>query len=349
MHRLIFFVIACMSICGLFAFAAYSQFSSRPMLLGPVTAVTPPPPSGMPTPPTQAQVAGFTTCILCQDFTATTGGSWYNNVATGTASDTSTWLDCAGASNVLWYHLTNGATDGPCPDIRNEASINKNTLHFSMNGGSSPGGQGLNTYFFPSSIGITLPTNNYYETLMWVAPPWPSGGDNYATIWGGGGIGGIPSSITNYLEFDAFEQIPGPTGALSAIHNWNPSFCSPQCGGPANFVGSLPNYPPGSFDATSGYHRIGMRTTSDGTTLYKCIWVDGYFQNCVTITVGVDVNLQSFQLDDSHRSSYILQPSWGSPGGATSLESYVQYVNIFGCANWQSTACKTSNPDPGGY
>ena len=203
----------------------------------------------------------------------------------------------------------------------------------------------MNTFFFPGGTGITLPTNNYYEAVIWVAPPWPSG-DSYASIWGGGGIGGIPSGISNFLEFDAFEQIPGPTGALSAFHNWNPSTCSPQCGGPSNFVGSLPNYPPGNFDATSGYHTIGMRTTSDGTTLYKCMWVDGYFQNCVNVAIG-GAGVQAFQYDDAHRSSYILEPTYGS--GSTGVDSYVQHVYIWGCANWQTTACKTSSADPGGY
>jgi hypothetical protein len=107
-----------------------------------------------------------------------------------------------------------------------------------------------------------------------------------------------------------------------------------------------PNY--SGYDPTSGYHTVGMRITSDGSTaICKCMWLDGIFQNCVNQKVGD--YLSASQLSDAtSRMEAYFSPVQHSP--TRYYDRVCESINIWSCANWQTTACSTpGNPDPGGY
>src|SRR5215469_8802219 len=76
-------------------------------------------PAGPPTPPAQATVANFNTCVVCFDWTAPSGGVFVNGVAPAgvSAAQTNTWLDCAGASSPILIHVDVGGAPAPCPSI----------------------------------------------------------------------------------------------------------------------------------------------------------------------------------------------------------------------------------------
>src|ERR1700730_18026778 len=59
-------------------------------------------PAGSPPVPAAAQAANFTTLALNSDFTS----AFYANRAH--------WLDCAGATNPIWYNVVYGVGPAPC-------------------------------------------------------------------------------------------------------------------------------------------------------------------------------------------------------------------------------------------
>jgi hypothetical protein len=300
---------------------------------------------GGPTPPTEAVVAGFTTPIILSDFTS----SAYAN--------TSTWLDCAGASSPIWFH-DSGVYGGygPCPTIVNDGNGHSQVLKMELDPtpvNSTGPANFLVLYDSGTSTGIMAPTNNYAEATIWVALAPTSA--NISNFWFGG-LGEIPSGVHNYLEFDAFE-IDGTISSGAQSSN-SRNYYGGINAFPSNWYSSYPpNY--SGFDPTAcgigtcispGYHTIGERTTSDGTTLYKCIWVDGIFQSCINVSVGT-ANLQSFQLGDtsSRMQTYIQFGENAVTEIASPVVAYLMNFYMWSCAGWTTTACKTSSADPGGY
>jgi hypothetical protein len=301
----------------------------------------------VPAPPTAAQVAGFTVCVVCTDFTASSGGVWFNGAAVSgaNASQTNTWLDCAGASSPVWFRSSDFPTIGPCPDITNDPGGHQ-ALRMEILDGSTGGVNQLNPWN-GSTQGSNMPTNLYIETVTWI-PTFPDTRGT-AHYWTGQGVGGS-APYWNRLEFDSFELGPGPTNVasmISAFHNWNLTTCPSSCGGPANWQGTQPPHASG-YNSTSGYHTIGMRLTSDGNTIYKCMWIDGTFQNCVNMAVG-SWGIEAWQLSDSYRQALYVVPVADSNTSTGTIISYLQHVYVWSCSNWQTTACRTANPDPGGY
>jgi hypothetical protein len=225
---------------------------------GQVSAPLDPPvvPAGSaPVAPAPAQAAGFTTCVMCIDFTAPTGGVWTSN-GTGAAayqpagvnaSQPSTWLDCAGANSPLWYHGTNNVrTDPTCPSIVTDNTISpglqvlKIMVQQNQSCTSPPCPNSGNTYtdyhngiklYKNNCCGIAAPTGFYAEGEM-VIVQFPNANGNskgYSNwIWAGGG-GEVPNY--NNLEMDAFEvngyaapSFPAPTfaaGVSSYIQGFN--------------------------------------------------------------------------------------------------------------------------------
>ena len=252
------------------------------------------PPGSAPQAPAPAAAAGFTNCVVCMDFTAPSGGVWVNGSAPAgvNAAQTNTWLDCAGATNPIWFAGSGGGVGRgslPCPDITSDGVGNPRALHFTnaVNGSVPPSdANSIVTYNPSTGAGVGVPTNNYFEATYWVWS-FPVVWTNYGYNWGQwlGGAGEIPGEVHAYLEIDSDEinenphvpqgsprsctvgdvQRQGRDGGALLVNNWSGT--------------SPPNSP--SYDPTTGYHTIGMRTTNDGTTLYKCMWIDGTFENCV--------------------------------------------------------------------
>ena len=317
-------------------------------------------PAGVPpAPPAQAQAAGFTTCVLCMDFTVPTGGVWINGAAVAgvNAAQPSTWLDCAGAASPLAWHYARylGGNKGtvasgmPCPDITGDGAGNSQVLHIVMPPTTVDNANGFELWDNNAGQSVMIPTNSYFEVTYWIQS-FPAGA--YSTGPFTGGEGEIPAAQHNHLEFDAFEIDTNTVGGQSSCeHVWLSGLAGMAC----NWYATNPPHFSG-YDPTSGYHAIGMRITSDGsTTLYKCMWIDNVFQSCVTGTVsGSPGNFTAAQLSDaSSRMETLFHPAGGPLRGRTTTTDMVTYtksLRVWACTNWRTTACSTpGNADPGGY
>jgi hypothetical protein len=329
--------------------AAYALTGASPLvdIANTITAS-----SGQPTPPAQATVAGFTTCVVCMDFTASTGGVWVNGsaVAGVNAAQTNTWLDCAGASSPIWFQGTNGSPlAGPCPTIAADAVGNPQVLLMhSPPLGASNTINGIKLYNNGTGVGIMAPTANYLEATYSV-PQFPSKG--YIQGAWTGGAGEIPNNVHNYLEVDDDEVNTNLNcGAFASGFGswWNGHW---DLGN--NWSGTCPPNND-SFNLSSQYLKIGARVTTDGTTVFKCMWINDVFQNCIQDTVN-GTSLSSFQLADatSRMQTYLaLTGCLASAGGCpttSDMNAYTKSFYMWSCSGWKTTACHSSSPDPGGF
>jgi hypothetical protein len=166
---------------------------------------------------------------------------------------------------------------------------------------------------------------------------------------------------TSALEMDGFEidyRQGNPGGGASGGLSWNPgnqTRCgSAQCLIVSNWQGiNPPNY--GFYDPTSGYHTVDMRITHDGASaIYKCMWLDGTFINCSHYNVDGGI-LTTAMIANNSRSQYILFQigcNCNDPGFQFTVNQYdgfLKQVYVWSCANWQTTSCASSTPDPGNY
>jgi hypothetical protein len=314
--------------------------------------VIPAGPNNPPAPPAQAAVANFNTCVICMDFTAPTGGVWVNGAqpAGVNSAQPNTWLDCAGASTPIWFHKSNvfpATASLPCPDIVNDSMGNTRVLRMWNGPLATDNVNGILLYDWVTSTGTMVPTNNYMEATF-IVPQFPHGGFIQAHWLGGAGQ--IPNGLHNYLEFDAFEvNTDLNQGAYASVgRSWSgaghPSFIG------SNWYGTFPPHYD-SYNLSTQYLKIGERITNDGTTLYKCMWINDVFQNCVSFTVDGS-NLFSSQLSDatSRMQTYFALTGAGFGNVTTSdMVAYAKSFYLWSCTNWQTTACRTGSADPGGY
>jgi hypothetical protein len=306
------------------------------------------PPGSAPQAPAPAAAAGFTTCVVCMDFTASSGGIWINGqLDSRRAGQPSTWLDCAGANNPLWYQSGGPwITTGACPNITTDAGIQ--VLQTVMPPAASYSANGFKLYNNGLGTGLQVPTDNYYETT-YIVSQWPSTGGYSQYMWLGGG-GEIPNNVFNNFEFDAFEINAGTTPTPGAAGQSSNNGSNYQDIG-HNWYGTYPpNY--NGYDPRSQYHTVGMRITSDGRYIYKCVWLDNIFQNCLNWDSQNTANMSQSQLSDatSRFQGYFNPVATlnGTTGGGN-MVALTKSINMWSCANWQTTACHSSTADPGGY
>lgn len=334
-------------------------------------------PPGPPTPPTQASVAGFTTCIICMDFTAASGGVFVNGSAPAgvNAAQTNTWLDCGGASNPVWYQGSIVGTAGPCPVIATDDQSTQ-VLQTQLGGPVTltPGAKIFNGLKIGDPFGEYLglagtpvPTNLYLEATYRV-PIFPQQTDQVIQPYSQGPwkwLGsGAPKSTTgpsDWLEFDAFEVC---CGGLSGSNFWNGAgswYSNGSWGAHAGFSsGWYLTYPPvdwSSHDMIGSYIKVGMRITSDGSSgLYFCYWVNDQPQGCRSKAVD-NSSLYGWQLSDTSRGGAVFYSASGGNNISTTtteampnMKDWLKSINIWACSAWKTTACSTpGNPDPGGY
>lgn len=337
------------------------------------SAPPPPPATGPPSPPTQAAAANLTTCVLCIDWTAPTGGIWTSDGAGGAASQpagvnaaqTNTYIDCAmtsGQSSALLFFLgTSGPTSTfPCPSITTDGST---PVLQQLIVGTPPSGSHFNTLVgycgaFCSQgntgWGWLAPTAMYFEATFKV----PVAATNcwVQTIWSGG-WGEIPDSVHNFLEFDAWEMGTSTAcltdaGAQSSnVHLWGDVTPGTGTGGsggggiccfPSNWSGSFP--PTGNPHVESNYVKLGERITTDGTTVYKCMWVNDVEQNCQNSS-----SMHAWQLTDAHSRQELIISVVGGTDFTGPMTGYIKSFNVWACGNWKTIACRTSSANPGGY
>jgi hypothetical protein len=139
----------------------------------PAASPTPPPPSPTPPPsngiacdigpnytgtiPAGAQAAGFTHCAANYDFTTSSNFTYNGN--TYNFSNLSTWLDCAGASNPLWFHTGYNSPATPCSDISIVNDGGTQVLHIVWTPADAQSGSQV------SGIQLANANNTQYQTF----------------------------------------------------------------------------------------------------------------------------------------------------------------------------------------
>jgi hypothetical protein len=263
--------------------------------------------------PVGAQAAGFTTCAANYDFTS----SAYAN--------TSTWLDCAGATNPQWYHtIWWAAASPPCTvQIVNDSVAGSNVLDFTWlpsygtKGGSTNGFQAMETMIHDGSIATDFP-DAYIEIEYRITPVLAN---TYSSLYTWTRLGALGTGAI--IEWDDIETY-GTTRYAddAACHNWsNGSGCN-------GFLwhGSGPS-------DISQYHKYAMRITGDGSTaIYACSYVDGNFiGHCVNgVPNAGEFSVRNFLIVGV--GSYSGQPSG-------QVDMLVKSIRVWSCANWRTTMC----------
>jgi hypothetical protein len=352
---------------------SFAQLTNQPFILGTGKGGSG---GGPPTPPTQASVANFTICVVCMDFTQSSGGVWINGAAVSgvNASDTSTWLDCAGASNPIFYAYSPfqfPEHTAPCQTITTDdqstqvfqellpsislSAGNSYTAGVTIGGDSSHEGR----------TGL-MPLNAYMEVVARVST-FPVTANNtfpqsdYAPIWWGG-LNDAAHDTTgpwDYLEFDSNEVFSNP-GVSTAYNSCNQVYYYQGIFGNhssfgCNWSGSYPPNDWSTHDLVNSYIKIGQRITSDGSNqIYKCMWIQDVAQGCINQTVDSSL-LFAWQLSDAagHNSlnhGISINPDPNVTTTTPVMQEWVKTLSVWSCSSWKTTACSTpGNPDPGGY
>jgi hypothetical protein len=260
----------------------------------------PPPPPGpsaqcSTTPPAEAQKAGFTAMVMCQDFTQPIPNTAGTGVTTG-------WVNVCGgpAGTPQWFQYGNA---GPirCNNFQQVTDgANGLVMHIYYDPAQcvSPGNQlcrvNIQTDDFSSltpGVGnyFVYPQASYaqitYRDDLYVNHT-PCDGINNTAFWMSSHEGGAGHAPPN--EFDVIENWGGGVNCQSqvtdeALHNWN--------GDPGGFVPassvwnfhSIGNWAgtTWSYAATNGYHTYGMLTTTNGSdNMEVCGYIDDFLLNC---------------------------------------------------------------------
>ena len=333
-----------------------------------------------PVAPAPAQASGFTTCVVCMDFTQATGGVWLDGAAPAgvNAAQTNTWLDCGGAGNPIWYQDRYGVFNlnytGPCPVITTDSSgtpvlqINwgSNSISIPSNNFANNGLEiGASVLGHIGRLGTLPPTISYTEwTARVTVFPVTTGtypGSYFAPLWQGGnpGMTQTTSGPWSWIEFDSHEICC----ALANAGGWGSQWYSLYSGGTffnnhfmtANWSGSFPRLEPSGLPLNTDV-KVGMRVTTDGSTaVYKCIWINDQEENCRSASID-GTNLYAWQVADAAaRNSLLFEVGWNNQGDSNSVTTpgdlvmQIKSINVWSCLNWRTTACHTSSPDPGGY
>ncbi len=310
----------------------------------PTTCPSPAPPGTTCSPldppviPAPAAAAGFTTQVLNADFSQPS----YANIAN--------WIDgCGGpTTGYRWGYAYYG--DGnrqygqpSCSRITQEydASVGKNVLHFQAQNGDSTypaaGAQNGINLSWPEAGGATgSPTigSEMYVKLTFrfsaasltqlPVPPAlanPPGQTYYVANY----FDYTKPGVSNWVEPDMFEVVANSnTGSGwqwgDGTIEW-PSF---------NGI-----WPPAFSSDLTAYHTISTLFTSDGTQLSKCEYLDGddpaHKLGCWKYTATVPVVLTA--------TDKVITLGIGNKQLVNTVDLYVQDMQVWMCANWQTQAC----------
>ena len=323
------------------AYGASPKADFSVQIPGASTTPPPPPPSTGPTPPSEAQLAGFTTLAGNYDFSQ----SQYATL--------SNWLDCSGTDTSKVWHFVHTAF--PCnSSVIFQTNDNGNTvLDIRWQQSFQSYGQSGNSNFVELDTATTdgsgnintanYPLNAYYETV------WRD------TTWGtGGGAGNGPDAIWTWsnvpggglFEVDINEIYGGPSGT-AGVANWGAS----SSGGGActfdtgNYLCNSPNQPSGLNE--SNYTKAGMLITGNGSTgsgkEYACTFINDVFQNCA------DLAPNTIALTERQWLKMWTGGTNPVPPSTDHKDMYVQYVRVWTCGT-PSGSCNSSTlsqtPEP---
>lgn len=292
--------------------------------------------------PAPAQAAGFTTLAANYEFSNTsnftTNGHTYN------FSDITTWLDCKGAANPLWWNATfSGGNTTPCSDFSmvNDGGTNAMQMTFTQTDHSNQGSGGADNTTMqttqPNSgsgttslpTGFAFPEEFYAEfKVRMVTPDSNAPGSLLGDWWS---ISATPNSP--YMEDDFQETFSGGNDGTGT--NQGLTFF-PE----AHFVnsGNLPGY------NHNNYNVVGERVTTDSSgNASICFYVNGTqiagnaqsgwtrAGNCVTGRWPDTSALQ--ELLRLEVTAAAVAPG-ATMNGPVTINT--QYFRLFTCAGWNT-------------
>jgi hypothetical protein len=283
------------------------------------------PPAQDPTVPAPAAAAGFTTLALNADFSQPA----YSNIAT--------WVDgCGGpTSGYRWVYSYYSYIQGaPCGDLimETDSSIGKQVLHFQTHpGDTTPPGASYQAlvlawpdHAFQASAVNWIGSQMYMEITFRIDAA--SLAQSTGFVIGGGDLTAT-NQPGNWLEPDIMEIHSNSNDGTGWVYGdgtieW------------VNYAISngLFSNPPGNLrlDMTA-YHTIGTLFTSNTTDFAKCYYLDGTKLGCWSFTLTNPSILP--KLDQ------IFVWGNGAPAQSNNVDTYIQSINIWMCANWKTQAC----------
>lgn len=292
--------------------------------------------------PAAAQAAGFTHCAANYDFTYT--GSFTNNGHSHTWSTLSSWLGCAGASNLLW-----NLDHGVCSDVSMITDGGKQTLDVRFNPadfGNPDDSTNLSTNALGnpgdlSGASLTLPTGKYIEYVTRTPnDACPSSKPNCIPTdifsWGG-------DSNTGFVEWDFLEVYGDSSLDGGSAHTTNG-------GASVDNIRSQPREASG-WDHTQ-YNTIGERMATDtGGNLSYCLYVNGSLIPAEGDGSAYDCGTGTYSPVPLGRDDLILLAGpQGTPNFGSTGDLYVQRITVWECSGYATGECysSTANVTNGG-
>lgn len=297
--------------------------------------------------PPPAAAAGLSTQVLNADFSQPS----YANLAN--------WLDgCGGpTTGVRWaytLYLDGNRTHGqpPCSRIDQEidSSIGKNVLHFQARNGDSsypsdPNGQNGINLSWPQAAGaqgtVTIGIEMYVKILFKLSsasltqtPVPPHIGSNAYYVMNFFGVSN--TGPATWIEPDFLEVIANSnTGSGWIYGDGTIEFSPGDCFSLQNCLGLFSSPPSGLTVDETAYHTIGSLLTSDGTQFAKCYYLDGedaaHKLGCWKFTARTPSDLTAV--------NQTITLGIGQTDLVNNVDLYVQNVQVWMCANWQTQAC----------
>ena len=324
----------------LLPYLAYAADPSAPLSVQVVPA------GSSPMAPTGAQAAGFTTLALNSDFTQQLPSNWLGGCAVA-GSGAPTNLNDNSTGHSWWMNLWWMYGYQPCTVAqRIDPAFGGLVLDMpwvvdsaNFNQGRGVAVETASWTYDPNATpvvgqAVTFPLNAYFEIVARQTPILPASFFAFNT-W-------TPDAIANQnlagVEIDIIELDTGNLGDSEAgAHNFNTALPHP---GQFLWVGKGSPGLPTDFDPNQ-YHKFGMLTTSDGTTLELCSYIDNVFQKCISMSGGLtaqEENQRQFLILQSFCDSWNYNNSCNGNDGITQ-HLYVKSVRVWSCATWQSTQC----------
>lgn len=279
------------------------------------------------TPPPGAQAAGYTTLALNIDFTGATASSY--NGTTFDAQTLSDWLDCAGASNPIFWEETFVSTIPPCSayNIINDSDTAVLDLKYSLS-------------YWPTSLTTTIQTANPNDASQ--VHDFPQGSyyeiefrqstntvdNSCATGQGNNPLCLFASMFTwvadnaNPMEWDIVETYSNGAATNGAIDHYDD-----------NWVNMGPNYYDGNGDLTN-YHTYAMRMTTNGNNQWAgCTYLDNTFLGCGT---------GNFSGNQQNDRNFLIPGigAWSSNNNVLAqMDMYIRHIRVWSCAGWATGQC----------
>jgi hypothetical protein len=209
---------------------------------------------------------------------------------------------------------------------------------------SNQPGQG-NYFAFPQASYIEFTyRDNIYDNHT------PCDGVNSVAFvaWSHEGAAGV-SSVN---EFDLIENWGSGVNCQSqvtgeSLHNFNGDGSGGVPGGRVWDFSGLGNFGRWGYGSTDSYHTYGMLTTTDGTTIEVCGYIDHALVNCAPFPRVDRECVDSLNQSGCFGQKNILYLWVGSNNGQRphgDIKAWVQSWRVWSCPSWNATDPKISNP-----